>query len=60
MNERERRPPNDLRDPIDDPGPGSDSGAAYERALEEGQVERPQDDGEERGPDVGDVFRSGS
>jgi hypothetical protein len=55
------RPPDDLLEPIEDPGPGSDTGAAYERAADEGQVvEQPPDDGEGRMPAAGDVFRSGS
>jgi hypothetical protein len=54
------RPPEDLHEPIQDPGPGSDTGAAYERAVDEGQVQRRPEDDEGRGPDVGDAFRSGS
>lgn len=56
------RPP-DPRDRTFDPDaeeqPGSDPGAAYEHAVETGQVEEREEDPAD-GPDVGDVFRSGS
>lgn len=44
-------------EPRTDEQPGSDPGAAYDLAVDEGQVE-PAD--EPDGPDAGDVFRSGS
>lgn len=55
MTEPTPEPADDL---LDQEGPGSDPGAAYEPAADAEQVE-PDEDGE-RGPDVGDVYRSGS
>lgn len=54
------RPPDDMTQPIDEEGPGSDPGAAYERAAEEGQLS--DDEGEAAAPQPGveDVYRSGS
>ena len=57
------RRPDDVPNPNDDGGPGSDPGTAYDRAIEEGQVEppgEPEDEDEGRRPSVGDVYRSGS
>ena len=54
----DRRPDDDL-EPIGDEEPGSDPGAAYDRAVEEGQAPTPEPE-EEPGPDVGDVYRSGA
>ena len=54
------RPPDDVTEPIDDEGPGSDPGAAYERAAEEGQVSEGDRETDEPVPGVEDVYRSGS
>ena len=52
----------DMDRPIpDDDRPGADMGVAYDRALAEDEDAGTDTDGDaERGPGVGDVFRSGS
>ena len=45
-------------DLLDQPGPGADPGSAYERAVEEDQVEPDEEEADT--PGVGVVYRSGS
>jgi hypothetical protein len=54
----DRRPDETADDLLDEEGPGSDPGAAYRRAAD--AEETAPDEEDERGPDVGDVYRSGS
>jgi hypothetical protein len=58
MTDRPPSPENRAFDPADDERPGSDPGAAYDRAVEADEVEEDQPEGDQ--PGVGDVYRSGS
>lgn len=53
------KPPQEPTDDfLDEEGPGPDPAEAYERAADAEQLELNEE--RERGPDVGDVYRSGS
>jgi len=58
MTDRPPSPEDRTFDPADDERPGSDPGAAYEDAVEAGEVTEEEPESDQ--PDAGDVYRSGS
>lgn len=60
MTDRPPDPEDRTFDPDDEERPGSDPGAAYDRAVDAGQVHEDDEASDGDMPDAGDVYRSGS